>query len=87
MERKKVQVADTGRWVGESHPKAKLTDEQVEWLRDLYEEGMVGYGTLCRAAEWMWGVKVAKNTMADICRYNRRVVTPSHVKTVRMTAE
>lgn len=77
-----VGVDENGRYVGEYHPRAKLSDDQVDWLRELYEEGFVGYRTLVKAAWWLWGVEVPRNTLIEIVKYNRRVATVMGFKVI-----
>lgn len=62
--RKKMQT--TGRRHGERHPLAKLTDREVELIREEYEQGGIGYGRL--AAKW----DVHKMTVRDIVTFRRR---------------
>lgn len=40
MTAKYVQIGETGKRIGESHGRAKLTDHEVELVRTLWEEGM-----------------------------------------------
>lgn len=51
---------------GKSHPKAKLTDEQVRRMRSLYEQGKGGYGALAKVFE------CGASTVRDICQYRTR---------------
>lgn len=37
---KEVQVNERGRRIGESHPRARLTDHEIDLIRELAEEGM-----------------------------------------------
>lgn len=50
---------------GELHPKAVLTDHEVELVRQLHEQG-VGYKTLVKKFE------VSKRSIRDICSYKTR---------------
>lgn len=78
--KKYVAVSDANRAVGESHGHAKLTDEQVELIRTLHEEGFVGYRALARA------FGCPRSTIQDICNYRRRSTTAARyieVKTVK----
>jgi len=52
---------------GEKHPKATLTDHEVELMRTLHEHHKLGYKTLAKKFD----VSVA--TVQHICRYRRRV--------------
>lgn len=51
---------------GEDHPKAILTDGEVEHLRRLYEEGGWGYKRLAAKFE------VSRESVRDIVKYRRR---------------
>lgn len=55
--------------VGESHPAAKISDREVDIIRELHERG-VSYETISEA--WC----VSKSTIAGICQYRRRAATP-----------
>lgn len=50
---------------GENHPKAKLTDHEVELMRQLHEEN-VGYKKLAKIFE------VPIGTCRNICKYMTR---------------
>lgn len=65
-----IAVGERGVPIGEHHPGAKLTDEQVDYMRELHEEGLVGYKTLGRFFGVSW------NTVKDICKFRRRATTP-----------
>lgn len=58
-------ISDCGRIIGESHPRAKLTDKQVDMLRDLNDEG-IGYRRLAKM------FNLPRSTVACICQYTRR---------------
>lgn len=57
---KLVTVDDRGHVVGESHPRAKLTDQEVGWALELREEGY-SLGWLANKFE------VSKSCMQKIC--------------------
>lgn len=63
---------------GERHPRAKLTDAEVEIIRRIYEEGMVGYRALAQA------FAVNRDTIARICRYERRAYPSGYIDPVDM---
>ena len=63
-----IGLSDENRIAGESHPHARLSDNDVEWMRFLHDEGFVGYRTLALA----FGVPRA--TVQGICTYYRRSV-------------
>ncbi len=72
MEKKKrINTNDRGNRIGDSHPRAKLSDEQVEEIRELYDDGFYSYLTLAKR----FGVD--KWTIRDIVKFRRRNVTPS----------
>jgi hypothetical protein len=56
----------TGHRVGESHQRAKLSDEQIKAMRADYEAGKGGYGTLAKRYE------CGASTARDICTYRTR---------------
>lgn len=74
--RKVVAVNDRGLRIGEDHQRAKLTNAEVEMIRQLHVSGL-SYRTLAEKYE------VSKRTIAAICRYERRSEVPSNWKTVR----
>lgn len=50
---------------GQAHPRAKLTDHDVEVIRQLHEQGMFYY----QIAE-KFGI--SRHTVGSICRFRRR---------------
>lgn len=72
---KTVAVNEAGLRIGEDHPNAKLTDGEVEMIRQLHEEG-VSYKVLAEKFE------ISKGTVAKICRYERRGQYLADFKTV-----
>jgi len=62
---KTVAVNERGLRIGEDHPRAELTDAEVERIRELHEEGM-SYAVLAEKFEQ------TKGAIAKICRYERR---------------
>lgn len=63
--RLEVAVNERGLRVGESHQNSKLTDSEVELIRQLHEDGL-SYKKLAEKFE------VSKSLIAAICRYERR---------------
>lgn len=68
-----VALNETGtQRIGEDHPRAKLSDAEVERMRDLYEAaapgepGHVGYRALAKL------FNCSKRTVRDICNYSKR---------------
>lgn len=78
--RKTVAVNEAGLRIGEDHPNAKLTDAEVELIRQLHEEGM-SYETLAEKFE------VSKWAIGRICRCERRSQTPAAFKEVHVPAD
>lgn len=73
---KTVAVNEAGRRVGEDHPGAKLTNAEVECIRELHETEGLGYGLLAVKFE------LSKSAIAKICRYERRAQFAVRVKAV-----
>ena len=69
-------VDEKGNRLGEAHQHATLSDDDVELIRDIYEEGMESMATLAH----VFGVK--KSTIQGIVTYRRRATTPSGYRTV-----
>ncbi len=55
----------TGLLKGENHPKARLTDHEVELVRSLRDQGW-SYGKIALKME------TPKTTIVDICLFNSR---------------
>lgn len=51
---------------GDRHPKAKLTDHEVELVRRMREQDKMSYGEIALKME------TPKTTIIDICSYNTR---------------
>lgn len=51
---------------GENHPKANLTDHEVELVRNMREQEKMSYGAISQKME------TPKSTIIDICSYNTR---------------
>lgn len=62
-----VAINAEGRVVGEDHPRAKLTDADVELIRELHEE-YEGYGYRKLAKMF----DVSRWYIRDLCTYKRR---------------
>lgn len=71
-------IVDSGHAIGEAHHRAKLSDSDVELIRDIYDEGMASYGTLAQVFE------VSKYTIRDIVTFRRRASTPEAFRTVEV---
>jgi len=64
-----IALNERGDRCGEDHPAAKIPDREVEIIRRLRDVG-VSYAVLMTA----W--QIPKSTIASICQYRRRAVTP-----------
>lgn len=76
--RKSVAINESGYPLGQDHHNAKLTNEQVDRIRDLHEEHGLSYTQL--AAMYC----VSKSMIAGICQYRRRAQTPFGYKTLNV---
>jgi len=70
-----VAVNDAGRRIGESHPRAQLTDHEVDLIRELIESGM----SLREVAKKF---EVSFSLAGQIARYEVRAQTPSELRAV-----
>ncbi len=61
----RVRRSPTGRRVGESHPRAKASADDVRLMRALHEEG-IGYGRIAEKFE------LPKSTVQYICSEQSR---------------
>ena len=72
-----VAVNEIGLRIGEDHPRAKLTDAEVELVRRLYEGGM-------RYSELAEKFECSKWSIGRICRYERRAQTVAAFKVLEV---
>lgn len=70
MTTKMIAINEQGKRIGQGHQFAKLTDEQVDRIRDLHEEHNLSYTQLAAMYQ------VSKSVIAGICQYRRRAQTP-----------
>lgn len=75
MPKKYVLVNERGRRIGESHPRAKLTDHEIDLIRDLAEEGM-SYRQIAAKFEIFF------THVGDIVRCAKRAQIPERAKRV-----
>lgn len=61
-----VEISENGRRCGETHHNAKLTDQDVEWIRELRFDHKIPVGVLAEKFE------VSESTISDICNFRRR---------------
>lgn len=64
-----VATNDRGVRLGQYHQNAKLTDQQVDQIRQLHEEGGLSYRQISRL------LGVALGTVRCLCAYKRRCTT------------
>jgi hypothetical protein len=67
-----VGFSELGARTGETHPRAKLSDEDVELIRQLREEYKIPLGVLAEKFDCSFSL------IGQICRYRKRV-TPAVV--------
>ena len=72
---KTVAVNEAGLRIGEDHPKAELTDAEVERVRILHEDGW-SYKQLAEKFDQ------SRGAIAKICQYKRRSQTVAGFKRV-----
>jgi len=69
----KIGFNEYGKRCGETHHRAKLTDDDVEQIIWLFTSGL-NFSEIAR--KWDDGVTISKSTVRDICRGRRRVTWP-----------
>jgi AraC-like DNA-binding protein len=74
-----VAVNEDGRRIGETHHRARISDELVEAIRDRHEYDHWGYRRIAKA----FGLR--RSTVQKICGYERRIQRPITWKTVPIT--
>lgn len=72
-----VAVNERGLRIGEDHPRARLTNHDVDLMREMHGQGM-GYRRLAK----MFGC--SRTCVAVICRYEKRVQYPVRWKALRV---
>lgn len=65
-----VGVSEKGARVGETHPRAKLSDSDVDLIRDLHEAGLSYRQIVAKFDEDH--LQVSKSTVRDIIKCRRR---------------
>lgn len=75
---KTVAVNEVGLRIGEGHPNSKLTDAEVEIIRQLHEDDGMSYKEIAEKFE------VSKWCIGKICRYERREQTPADWKEIEV---
>lgn len=72
-----VAINDRGRHIGEGHHSSRLTDHEVDLMRELYEEHGVGLTELARKFE------ITKPAVWRIVTYRTRAQTAADFKLMR----
>ena len=75
LTREYIAVNSEGYRIGTSHHNCKISDQTIDAIRDLNEEGL-GYGTLSTI------FNLPRGTIAKICKYQIRGQTPDRYKTI-----
>lgn len=75
-----IQLNAQGQRIGEDHPRAVLTNHEVELIRSMHEDEGFGYGRLAA----LFGV--SKTCIQDVCIYRRRAQTVERFKEVHEVA-
>ena len=58
--------------IGESHHRAKITDHDVELIRELHNDHKMTYETIFEKFEG----QISMSLISKICRFERRAQTP-----------
>ena len=75
LRRREVRLSIEGQRCGETHPNARLTDHDVELMRQLHEDGM-------QCSEIAEKFECARTTVSGIVNYNHRIAIPMGRKTI-----
>jgi hypothetical protein len=76
-----LAVNERGIRIGEDHQNAKLSNEQIDRIRDLHEDHNLTYRQLAAM------FSVSFSMIAGVCQYRRRAQTPFGYKTLRIDDE
>lgn len=76
MTKVSVAINDKGARIGETHQRAKLTDGDVDMIRELREGHGLSYREIAEKFE------VSKSLARQICRYQIRCQTPVRWKII-----
>lgn len=76
MVRRYVAYSELGHRIGETHPRATISDETVDMIREYHEERGWSYERISRK------VKISYHTIAKLCRYERRAQVPARWRRV-----
>ena len=75
--RKRLAVNAQGKRIGESHHRAKLSDDEVDTILYLRDAGL-SYAEI--AAKWDEDKRISKSTVRDICLGRIRAQIPDRFK-------
>jgi DNA-binding CsgD family transcriptional regulator len=79
MVKKRVPVNIAGHRIGQEHQRAKLTDQDIELILYLREQGL-SYRQI--AHKFDYGASVSKSQVRNICTGRQRAQTPDRYKTI-----
>ncbi len=71
-----IQIGEYGKRVGESHGRAKLTDHEIDLVRQLKEQGMP-------ATEIAEKMEISKRYVYKLANYERRASVLTEFRRVR----
>ena len=80
----RVGVTVEGRRCGQDHPRASLTNAQVDKIRDWHESGLLGYREISKWCLREFGLKVPRSTVQSIVSCRRRYALAMKFKTVEV---
>ena len=78
VKKRTIGVNERGNRVGETHHRARLTDHDVDLMRELWEEGKITTGELAEKFEVSW------STVHDIVTYQKRAQTVARWREIRI---
>lgn len=73
---KLVAVNEQGCRIGESHPRARLSDATIDLIRELHEDKGKSYGYIAMKLSSTMNMKISKVFVQMICTYRRRAQIP-----------
>jgi len=71
-----VALNENHRRIGQDHPKAKLTDHDVELIRQLRDQGFMYWQIAAK-------FEISKTSVAKICTFERRACIATHWKRIK----
>ena len=75
-----IAVNERGNRVGQSHHNARLTDYEVDMIRQLHFAAKMSYPRIAEKFE------VSAHTVKDICLFRRRAEVPARWKVIEVVA-